>query len=105
VLFRARIERELTRAAQGKPFALLYIDIDEFKAINDSLGHHVGDELLKMVASRIRACVKGEDLVAWLGGDEFAIIKTDIASADEVEEFVAPLFEAIRSASASATSS
>jgi diguanylate cyclase (GGDEF)-like protein/PAS domain S-box-containing protein len=96
VLFRERIERELKQAAQGKPFALLYIDIDEFKGINDSLGHHVGDELLKTVASRIRACVEDDDLVARLGGDEFAVIKTGIASAAEVEEFVAPLFEAIR---------
>jgi diguanylate cyclase (GGDEF)-like protein/PAS domain S-box-containing protein len=96
VLFRERIERELKQAAQGKPFALLYIDIDEFKAINDSLGHHVGDELLKAVADRIRACLKDDDLVARLGGDEFAVIKTGMASAAEVEAFVAPLYEAIR---------
>jgi diguanylate cyclase (GGDEF)-like protein/PAS domain S-box-containing protein len=97
VLFRERIERELARAAQGKPFALLYIDIDEFKAINDSLGHHVGDEMLKTVARRIRACVKDGDLVARLGGDEFAVIMTDVANAAEVEAFVTPLYEAIRS--------
>jgi diguanylate cyclase (GGDEF)-like protein/PAS domain S-box-containing protein len=97
VLFRERIERELTRAAQGKPFALLYIDIDEFKAINDSLGHHVGDEMLKTVARRIRACVKDSDLVARLGGDEFAVIMTDVGNATEVEAFVTPLYEAIRS--------
>jgi diguanylate cyclase (GGDEF)-like protein/PAS domain S-box-containing protein len=96
VLFRERIEAELQRAAQGKPFALLYIDIDEFKGINDTLGHHIGDELLKTVACRIRACVKDDDMVARLGGDEFAVIKTDIASAAEVEDFVAPLYEAIR---------
>jgi diguanylate cyclase (GGDEF)-like protein/PAS domain S-box-containing protein len=96
VLFRERIERELKQAAQGKPFALLYIDIDEFKGINDSLGHHVGDELLKAVADRIRACLKDDDLVARLGGDEFAVIKTGMASAAEVEAFVAPLYEAIR---------
>ncbi len=96
VLFRERVEAELKRATQGKPFALLYIDIDEFKGINDSLGHHIGDELLKTVASRISACVKDDDMVARLGGDEFAVIKTDIASAAEVEAFVAPLYEAIR---------
>jgi diguanylate cyclase (GGDEF)-like protein/PAS domain S-box-containing protein len=96
VLFRQRIERELERAAEGTPFALLYIDIDEFKSINDTLGHHVGDELLKTIASRIRACTREDDLVARLGGDEFAIIKTAIGSAAEVEEFVRVLYEAIR---------
>ena len=55
VLFREQIERELQRTGQGEQFALLYIDIDEFKGINDSLGHHVGDELLKAVADRIRS--------------------------------------------------
>src|SRR5260370_37847155 len=93
---RERIERDLKPAGEGKPFALLYIDIDEFKAINDSLGHHVGDELLKMVADRIRACLKDDDLVARLGGDEFAVIKTGMASAAEGEAFVAPLYEAVR---------
>jgi diguanylate cyclase (GGDEF)-like protein/PAS domain S-box-containing protein len=96
VLFRERVERELKQVEQGKPFALLYIDIDEFKAINDSLGHHVGDELLKAVAGRLRACVQDDDMVARLGGDEFAVIKTGIASTVEVEAFVAPLYEAIR---------
>jgi diguanylate cyclase (GGDEF)-like protein/PAS domain S-box-containing protein len=96
ILFRERIERELARAREGTPFALLYIDIDEFKAINDSLGHHVGDELLKAIADRLRACTREDDLVARLGGDEFAVIKTAIESAAEVEEFVSVLYDAIR---------
>jgi diguanylate cyclase (GGDEF)-like protein/PAS domain S-box-containing protein len=96
ILFRERIERELKRAAEGAAFALLYIDVDEFKAINDSLGHHVGDELLKTIASRIRACTREDDLVARLGGDEFAVIKTAIRNAAEVEQFVSVLYEAIR---------
>ena len=58
VLFRERIERELQRTSRGEQFALLYIDVDEFKGINDSLGHHVGDELLKAVAARIRDCIR-----------------------------------------------
>jgi len=96
VLFREQIERELGRARQGQQFALLYIDIDEFKGINDSLGHHVGDELLKTVARRIRACIKPDDLIARLGGDEFAVIQTAVTSTADVMDFVTRLHETIR---------
>jgi diguanylate cyclase (GGDEF)-like protein/PAS domain S-box-containing protein len=96
VLFRERIERELERANQGEQFALLYIDIDEFKGINDSLGHHVGDELLKAVARRIRNCIRENDHVARLGGDEFAVIQTGVGTMDDVVEFVSRIQEAIR---------
>jgi diguanylate cyclase (GGDEF)-like protein/PAS domain S-box-containing protein len=96
VLFRERIERELRATGRGKQFALLYIDVDEFKGINDSLGHHVGDELLKAVAGRLRSCVRETDHVARLGGDEFAVIQTDVGDADEVVQFVARIQEAIR---------
>jgi diguanylate cyclase (GGDEF)-like protein/PAS domain S-box-containing protein len=96
VLFREQIERELQKAAHGEQFALLYIDIDEFKGINDSLGHHVGDELLKAVATRIKDCIKPGDLIARLGGDEFAVIQTAIGGRADVVEFVARLYDAIR---------
>ncbi len=96
VLFREQIEHTLEHADQGQQFALLYVDIDEFKGINDSLGHHVGDELLKTVASRIRDCIKGGDLIARLGGDEFAVIQTAVGSTADVEAFVARVYEAIR---------
>jgi diguanylate cyclase (GGDEF)-like protein/PAS domain S-box-containing protein len=96
VLFREQIEYELARANEGEQFALLYIDIDEFKGINDSLGHHVGDELLKTVASRIRHCIKGDDLIARLGGDEFAVIQTAVGSVADVEAFVTRVYDAIR---------
>jgi diguanylate cyclase (GGDEF)-like protein/PAS domain S-box-containing protein len=96
VLFRERIEDEFRRAGGGGQFALLYIDIDEFKGINDSLGHHVGDELLKAVAARIKQCLKPTDLIARLGGDEFAVIQTAIAGRADAETFVAQIYEAIR---------
>jgi diguanylate cyclase (GGDEF)-like protein len=96
VLFREQIERELKRTGRGEQFALLYIDVDEFKGINDSLGHHVGDDLLKAVAGRIRSCIRETDLVARLGGDEFAVIQTAVRNTDEVVEFVTRIQEAIR---------
>jgi diguanylate cyclase (GGDEF)-like protein/PAS domain S-box-containing protein len=96
VLFREQIERELQRTGGGQQFALLYIDIDEFKGINDSLGHHVGDELLKTVAGRIRDCIGENDLVARLGGDEFAVIQAAVGGVDDVVEFVTRIHEAIR---------
>jgi diguanylate cyclase (GGDEF)-like protein/PAS domain S-box-containing protein len=96
VLFRQQIERELRKASKGGQFALLYIDIDEFKGINDSLGHHIGDELLKSVAVRIKSCIKASDLIARLGGDEFAVIQTAISGSADVEDFVKRLYHAIR---------
>ena len=95
-LFREQIERELAKVASGGQFALLYIDVDEFKGINDSLGHHVGDELLKAIAARIRACLKPGDLIARLGGDEFAVIQTGIESSADVLSFVTRIHEEIR---------
>src|SRR6202022_381653 len=96
VLFREQIERELEKAKRGAQFALLYIDIDEVKGINDSLGHHVGDELLKTIAARIKSCIKPTDLIARLGGDEFAVIQTAVGSTDDAMEFVTRIHEAIR---------
>jgi diguanylate cyclase (GGDEF)-like protein/PAS domain S-box-containing protein len=96
VLFREQLEQWLERARHGEAFALLYIDIDEFKGINDSLGHHVGDELLKGIAARIRGCLGQDDLIARLGGDEFAVIQTGIKSSADVVSFVTRIFEAIR---------
>jgi diguanylate cyclase (GGDEF)-like protein/PAS domain S-box-containing protein len=97
VLFREQLEQWLERARHGEAFALLYIDIDEFKGINDSLGHHVGDELLKAVGERIKGCLKPADMVARLGGDEFAVLLTEIQGRDDVVSFVKRVFDAIRS--------
>ncbi|MET0722594.1 MAG: EAL domain-containing protein [Tardiphaga sp.] len=96
VMFRQQLEREIATLPNGARFAILYIDIDEFKGINDSLGHAVGDELLKVVAARLRECVGTSGFVARLGGDEFAIVQTAIADRDEVISLVASLYLAIR---------
>jgi diguanylate cyclase (GGDEF)-like protein/PAS domain S-box-containing protein len=95
-LFRNELERELKRVARGAQCAVLYIDIDEFKGINDSLGHPVGDELLKGIALRLRGCVRGTDVVARLGGDEFAIVQTGVESHSDITDLVGRIYDAIR---------
>ena len=96
VLFHEQMQRELQKVSRGEQFALLYIDVDEFKGINDSLGHHVGDELLKAVAARLRGCIREGDLIARLGGDEFAVIQTSVKGVNDVLDFVTRIREAVR---------
>ncbi|MGH8227035.1 MAG: putative bifunctional diguanylate cyclase/phosphodiesterase [Steroidobacteraceae bacterium] len=82
LLFRDRLEQEIAAAAaSGSGGALLYIDLDHFKRVNDGFGHGVGDQLLAVVAQRLKACVKDGDLVARLGGDEFSIVLRDVSDA------------------------
>jgi diguanylate cyclase (GGDEF)-like protein len=78
VLFRETLETKLVDASQtGKSVAVVCLDLDRFKLVNDTLGHHVGDLLLKEVAKRIESVVRSEDMAARLGGDEFAVIMAD----------------------------
>jgi diguanylate cyclase (GGDEF)-like protein len=78
LLLRERMDHAVARCARGAPFALLYLDLDRFKAVNDSLGHGAGDRLLVAVADRIRMCTRDTDTAARLGGDEFAILLADV---------------------------
>jgi diguanylate cyclase (GGDEF)-like protein/PAS domain S-box-containing protein len=96
VSFREYVEHRLSEDNPDDRFAILYIDVDEFKSINDSLGHHVGDELLKCIASRLRECVGSSDLVARLGGDEFAIVKAEFDEPANLVAFVENIQRAIR---------
>jgi diguanylate cyclase (GGDEF)-like protein len=96
VLFREHLEQLLARIQSGEQLAVLYLDIDEFKSINDSLGHMVGDELLKTIAAALGSCIKDRGFVARLGGDEFAIVQSAINSPEEVTELVTRIYEAIR---------
>ena len=76
-MFGERIEEAVAHLGRGNPFSVLCLDLDRFKEVNDTLGHPVGDVLLRAVADRLRACVREVDTVARLGGDEFAIILSD----------------------------
>ena len=79
-------EQELTRAKRtGDTFALIFLDIDHFKNINDTLGHSVGDSLLIAVASRLRKALRQVDTIARMGGDEFTIILSEFSSVHDVE--------------------
>ena len=95
-LFLEQLKQALMRIRHGKKLAVFYIDLDEFKSVNDSLGHSVGDELLKAAAMRLKRCAQGTDFVARLGGDEFAIVQTDIEHPSGVTDFVARIYQAIR---------
>jgi len=78
VRFREEMDRSLTRARRGEKLAVLCIDLDHFKGVNDTLGHPVGDALLKAVSDRLSKCVRDADTIARLGGDEFAIIQVAV---------------------------
>ncbi|HEV2147222.1 MAG TPA: EAL domain-containing protein [Longimicrobiaceae bacterium] len=96
-LFLEHLARALLRAREHPeyPFAVLFLDLDRFKLINDSLGHHVGDRLLCVVAARLRGALRAEDTVARFGGDEFALLLADIAGPDVAVETAARIQAAI----------
>jgi diguanylate cyclase (GGDEF)-like protein len=95
VLLRERLDAALAHAERGQQIAVLYLDLDHFKSINDTLGHGVGDELLKEVAARLCGCRGEADTVARLGGDEFAIIQVGIASPSDVAGLAARIRDAL----------
>ena len=92
LLFNDRLDLAL-RAAQRhtSTLALLFLDMNDFKGINDRYGHAMGDRVLCMVARRLQSCVRGTDTVARMGGDEFTVLLTDLLSPDVVSEKVAQI--------------
>ncbi|WP_426437279.1 EAL domain-containing protein [Bradyrhizobium genosp. P] len=90
-----RIEQAVAQAGRGCGFAVLCMDLDNFKQVNDTLGHPVGDELLCAVADRLNACIREVDTVARLGGDEFAVVQCGIDSSEDSERLARRIVERI----------
>jgi diguanylate cyclase (GGDEF)-like protein/PAS domain S-box-containing protein len=95
LMFTLRMAEALRDRAADRFFALLLLDVDHFKDVNDTLGHLAGDALLVMIARRLRGCVRDEDVVARLGGDEFAILQMQPRSRDETVTLAHRLVEAV----------
>jgi diguanylate cyclase (GGDEF)-like protein/PAS domain S-box-containing protein len=94
-LFVDRLSRAISRAERtGRKVAVMFVDLDRFKIVNDTLGHDVGDGLLKVAAERFTSCLRRSDTIARLGGDEFAIIIEDVSSYDPVIPVVRKIIEA-----------
>jgi diguanylate cyclase (GGDEF)-like protein len=95
-LFHDRLQHALDRGQrQGEGVALLFIDLDGFKAINDVLGHEAGDRVLQEVAHRLQGAVRTSDTVARLGGDEFGVLLEETTGPAEAEEAMARIRDAL----------
>lgn len=90
------LERLLDDVQSESQFAVHFLDLDGFKAVNDRLGHIAGDELLVNVAKRLRNCIREDDLIARLGGDEFAIVQADVSKPEQAERLAERVLDAIQ---------
>jgi diguanylate cyclase (GGDEF)-like protein len=99
VLFNSRLELALASKKRyvASNFAVIFIDLDRFKQINDTLGHMAGDSFLKEVAVRISSCIRGHDLLARLGGDEFVVLFDNFDTPSDIEEIAARIISSIAS--------
>ncbi|MBK4785193.1 MAG: EAL domain-containing protein [Pantoea sp. Pent] len=97
ILFRQKLSEALrVDQQQGQTSATLCLDLDNFKNVNDALGHQIGDDLLRVVAKRLRSVLRDQDTLARIGGDEFAIVLPNVRNADEAAIVAQRLIEAIR---------
>jgi diguanylate cyclase (GGDEF)-like protein len=95
-MFQDRLEHEIKKSHRdGSPLALMFIDLDKFKEVNDTLGHDKGDILLTEAAQRIAACVRDSDTVARLGGDEFTVILSELDDPSSIERIAHAIINAL----------
>jgi diguanylate cyclase (GGDEF)-like protein len=95
VLFREHLEDALSEMKPGRGCAIHCLDLDHFKTVNDTLGHPVGDDLLKVVADRLIQAVNGSDMVARIGGDEFAIVQTAVERPEQCSELASRIVDSV----------
>jgi diguanylate cyclase (GGDEF)-like protein len=96
-LFRERLDDELARCRmRGNKLALMFLDLDNFKRVNDTLGHDAGDRLLVAIAERLTGCVRHEDMVSRLGGDEFTVLIGGLGNAEPAEQIASKILERLR---------
>ncbi len=95
VMFKERIEDALRHVSREKQVAILCLDLDQFKSVNDTLGHPIGDALLKSVADRLRATLRETDSVARFGGDEFAVVQSSAEQPHDATALAQRLIDAL----------
>jgi diguanylate cyclase (GGDEF)-like protein len=95
VLFHEEVENRLASLGRDERFAILYLDLDNFKTINDTLGHPIGDQLLRQVAEKVRGCLRSPDVIARLGGDEFGIIQGSLSQPHDAALLASRIMEAL----------
>lgn len=95
VLFHERIEQAQAQVGRGAHPRCCALDLERFKAVNDTLGHPISDSLLQVVADRLQACVRELDTVARLGGDEFAVVQVGLECPEDAELLARPLVDVI----------
>jgi diguanylate cyclase (GGDEF)-like protein len=95
VLFREHLEHAFEQVQPGRGFAVHCFDLDHFKTVNDTLGHPIGDELLKLVAARLIEAVSATDFIARIGGDEFAVVQTNVRRPEQCSQLASRIVELV----------